>query len=62
MYWLPNMHKTPIGARFIVVSKNCITKPPSDITSKIFKIIFNTVESFHNKAFFYSGCKKFWVV
>ena len=25
-------------------------------------MIFNTVESFHNNSFFYSGCKKFWVV
>ena len=25
-------------------------------------MIFNTVESFHNKSFFYSGRKKFWVV
>ena len=25
-------------------------------------MVFNTVESFHNKSFFYSGCKKFWVV
>ena len=25
-------------------------------------MVFNVVESFHNKSFFYSGCKKFWVV
>ena len=25
-------------------------------------MVFNTVESFHNKSLFYSGCKKFWVV
>ena len=25
-------------------------------------MVFNTAESFHNKSFFYSGCKKFWVV
>ena len=25
-------------------------------------MIFNFVESFHNKSFFYSGYKKFWVV
>ena len=25
-------------------------------------MVFNTVESCHNKSFFYSGCKKFWVV
>ena len=30
-------------------------------TSKIFKMIFNTVESFHDKNFFYSGCKKLWI-
>ena len=62
MYGLPKMHKTPIGARFIVPSKNCSTKPFSDKISKIFKMIFNIVESFYNKSFFYSGCKKFWVV
>ena len=27
MYWLPKMHKTSIGARFIIASKNCSTKP-----------------------------------
>ena len=25
-------------------------------------MIFNIVESFHNKSFFYLGCKEFWVV
>ena len=25
-------------------------------------MVFNTVESFHNKSFFYLGCMKFWVV
>ena len=25
-------------------------------------MIFNTVEIFHKKSFFYSDCKKFWVV
>ena len=62
MYWLPKMHKTLIGVRFIVASKNYSAKPLSDTISKIFKLIFNTLESFHNKSFFYSSCKKFWVV
>ena len=47
---------------FIVAPKNCSTKAPSDTIFKIFKTIFNTVESFYNKNFFYSGCKKIWVV
>ena len=34
----------------------------SDTISKNFKMIFNTVESFHKKVFFYLGCKKFFVV
>ena len=44
MYWLPKIHKTLVGVRFIVVSYYCITNPLSD---KISKMIFNTVESFH---------------
>ena len=48
MYWLPKMHKTPISARFIVTSKNCIGKPH--------------VESFHTYSLFYTYFKKFPVV
>ena len=62
MYWLPKIHKTPVGARFIVASYYCSTNPFSETISKNCKIIFNTVESFHKKRFFYLGCKKFWVV
>ena len=62
LHWLPKMHKTPIGARFIVASNYCSTKPLSDTTSKLFKMILNTVESFHTQSFFHSGCEKFWVV
>ena len=61
-YSLPKTHKTSIGASFIVDSKDCSTKSLTDTIYKIFKIIFDTVESYHNKSFFYSGCKKFWVV
>ena len=49
MYWLPKIHKTLVGVRFIVASYYCITNPLSD---KISKMIFNTVESFHKKVYF----------
>ena len=52
MYWLPKIHKTPVGARFIVASYYCSTNPLSDTISKNFKIIFNTSESFHKKVSF----------
>ena len=51
------MDKTPLGARFIVASNYSSKKPLSDTTPKLFKMIFNTVESFCH-----SGCEKFWVV
>ena len=57
MYWLPNMHKIPVGGRFIVGSRNCSTKPLSDMISKVFKMIFNHVESFHRKSLFYTYFK-----
>ena len=62
MYCLTKIHKKSIDTRFTAASKNCSTKPLSDTISTILKMIFNTVESFHNISFFYSGCKKFWVV
>ena len=66
IYWLPKIHKTPVGARFIVASYYCNTNPLSDTISKNFKMIFITVESFHKKRFFLFrlceilGCAKFF--
>ena len=39
MYWLPKMHKTPIGCRFIIASKQCSTKPLTKVISIVFKMI-----------------------
>ena len=52
MHWLPRMHKTPNGSRFIVASKACCNKQLSNIVSKVFKMIYNHVEVFHNKSHF----------
>ena len=49
MYWLPKIHKTLVGVRFIVTLYYCSTNPLSDTISKM---IFNTVESFHKKIYF----------
>ena len=53
------MHKTPIGARFLVSSKNHSTKPLSDGISKVFKIIFILVESFDRKSYSTHVLKRF---
>ena len=59
MYWLPKMHQTQVGARFIVVLKNCSAKPLFDAISKVLKFIFNHVQSFHKKFHFTHALKTF---
>ena len=39
MYWFLKIHKNPVGFRFIIASKNCRTKPVTQVVSKIFKMI-----------------------
>ena len=49
MYWIPKMHKNPIGFRFIIASPVCSIKPLSrDITS-IFKLFYEKVERYPTK-------------
>ena len=62
MYWIPKMHKAPIGSRFIVASKDCCNKPLTKVVSRVFKMIFKHVESFHKRSLFYTNYNKFWVV
>ena len=62
MYWMPKMHKTPLGSRFIIASKLCSTKPVSKAVSNIFKLVFNQVQNFHIKAKYISNYNKFWVL
>ena len=61
MHSLPRMLKTPIGAIFVVASKIGTAKLLVDTIFKIFKMIFNTAESFHNKSFFYAATQRFWI-
>ena len=56
------MHKDPVGFRFIIASKECSTKLLSKNVSKVFKLIYNQIENFHDKSTFYSNYKQFWVV
>ena len=62
MHWIPKMHKSPIGARFIVASKTCSTKSTASAVSKAFKLITSQIENFHNKSKFYQNYNKFWIV
>ena len=57
MYWLPQLHKTPIGARSTTASKNFSTKSLSGVISKSFRMLFKRVENLHNKSALYSSYK-----
>ena len=56
------MHYNPSRARFIVSSAKCSTKPLSRIVSNTFKLIFNQIQSFHDKSKFYKNYNRFWVI
>ena len=57
MYWLPKMHKRPIGTRFIVASRNAAQNQLSKLISKVFKLMFTQMQNFHLKSTFYSHYK-----
>ena len=62
IYWIPKMHKNPIGSRFIIASTKSSNKPLSKIVSNTFKMIFKQIENFHEKSKFYSNYNLFWVI
>ena len=57
-----NVHKSPVGSRSIIASKNCSTKPLSKAVSNVFKFIYFLIENVHSKAKFLSNYNKFWVL
>ena len=62
IYWLPKLHKNPLKFRFIIASKHCTTKSLSKDISSIFTLFQKHIETYHNKAHFYSGVKTNWIV
>ena len=62
MFWSPKMHKNPSGARFIIASAQCSTKPISKVVSVLFSKIFLQIKSFHAKCLFYKNYNRFWVI
>ena len=60
MYWIPKLHKNPVGSWFIIVSKNCSTKPLSKVVFNVFKLIYFQIENFHCKSKFLSNYNAFW--
>ena len=62
IYWLPKLHKIPSKARFIIASQKCtIKKLSKDITS-IFKLAYEQIHRYKQKAHTFSGVNTFWII
>ena len=62
IYWLPKLHKNPVGFRFIIASKRCTTKCLSKNVSSAFSLFQGQIDRYHKMAHFYSGIKTYWIV
>ena len=62
MYWLPKLHKKPSKSRFIVAATNCSVKPLSKAVTAALKLLYNQIESYNDKCFYFSGVKSFWPI
>ena len=62
IYWIPKMHKNPIGSRFIAGSKVCSIKNLSKAFSKALKLILDHMRKYHRVVFERSGINGFWIL
>ena len=62
LYWLPKMHKTLSGARFIIAGKKFINKQLSKHVTSAFKLCYSQIDAYHKKTYYFSGAKTFWVI
>ena len=62
MYWIPNMHKNPVGSKVIIASPKCTLKLLlMDITA-IFKLFYKKIEKFYSKKYNLVWGKRFWPI
>ena len=62
MYWIPKMHKNPVGFRFIIASPQCTLKHLAKDLTAIFRLFYKKIERYHQKGKVWSGVNKFWII
>ena len=62
IYWIPKMHKNPIGSRFIAGSKFCSIKILSKCFSKALKLILNHLKLYCKTVLERTGLNYFWIL
>ena len=61
-YWLPKMHKTPVGSRFIAASYSCTTKPLSRLLTKCLSLVLTHFEQYNAGITRRTGCSAYWII
>ena len=61
-YWLPKLHKTPYGTRFIAASNKCTTKQLSSILTSCFKTIIKHFKEYCEGIYRFTGVNCFWII
>lgn len=62
LYWLPKLHKDPVGQRFIAGSADCSTTMLSSILSDVLTLILHTAREKDNRHIGTGGSRRFFVV
>ena len=62
IYWIPKMHKNPIGSRFIAGSKSCSIKLLSKYFSKALKVILNHMKNYSFTVSQRADLNYFWII
>ena len=61
-YWLPKLHKTPYGNRFIAASNKCTTKQLSSLLASCFKTIITHFKQYCQGIYKNTGVNCFWII
>ena len=61
-YWLPKMHKNPIGSRFIAASSACTTKPLSQLLTSCLKLVTQHFKEYCEGIARNTGVNCFWII
>ena len=61
-YWLPKLHKTPYGTRFIAASNKCTTKKLSSLLTSCFKTMLSHYKEYCEGIYRHTGVNCYWIV
>ena len=61
-YWLPKLHKTPYGTRFIAACNKCTSRRLSSLLTSCFKTILIHYKQYCEGIYRHTGVNCYWVI